>query len=51
MRDILILNRIWAQDNTSFGGNFVGLNMKLALFYNLDFTKVCIHLETHVLIS
>jgi hypothetical protein len=50
MRDILILNGIWAQDKLHIlVDTLLGLNMKLALMYNLNFTQVCISLEKYVI--
>jgi hypothetical protein len=48
MRDIFILNEIWGQDKIYIlVGTLLGLNMKLTLFYNLNFTKVYINLEKY----
>jgi hypothetical protein len=46
MRYIFILNEIWAQDKIYIlVGTSQGLNMKLLLFYDLNFAKVYINLE------
>jgi hypothetical protein len=49
MRDIIFLNEIWVQVRIYIlAGTLLGLNMKLALMYNLNFTKVYINLENYV---
>jgi hypothetical protein len=49
MRDILILNELWAQDKIcTLEGTVLGLNVKLALLYNLNFTRAYTNLEKYV---
>jgi hypothetical protein len=48
MKDIFILNEIWAQDKIysyMLVDTLLGWNMKLVLFCNLSFTQVFISLE------
>jgi hypothetical protein len=44
MWDIIILNEIWVQ-----GKIYILVDTLLALFCNLNFTKVCINLEKYVI--
>jgi hypothetical protein len=44
---IFILNKIWVQD--ILVGTLLDLNMKLALFYNLNFTEVYINFQKYVI--
>jgi hypothetical protein len=49
MRDIFILNEIWVQDKIHIlVGALLGSNIKIAVFYKLNFTKVYISLEKYV---
>jgi hypothetical protein len=43
------LNEIWAKDKVYIGRTLLGWNMKLALFYDSNFTKVYINLEKYVI--
>jgi hypothetical protein len=46
MRDIFILNEIWVQDKIYIlVGALLCSNIKIAVFYKLNFTKVYISLE------
>jgi hypothetical protein len=49
MTDIFIFNNIWAQDKICIlVGTLLVSNMKLALFYNLNFTEVYINIGMYV---
>jgi hypothetical protein len=48
-REIFILNEVCAQDNIYFGRHFALLKYEACLFYNLNFTKMCINLEKYVI--
>jgi hypothetical protein len=49
-RDILILNEIRAEDKIyTLLDTLLGWNMRLALFYKLNFTKVCVNLEMYII--